>query len=479
MTTRLLLLLLVTSSSLQAQQTPSPWRTLAAGDLEAAYILIRDNHPGAVPAIGDEAFQRALRGGHAEAKARLSQVATYGGYEATLRAFALGFGDKHVQFLPAMASRSLGFAGWIVARRGASWVVVDEDLRPNEVSRNGQRLISCDGVEAEPFAERRRGGFRAVWSVEAQRIQHSSWLLVDDGNPFLTRPKSCVFDRDGKPEPVALTWRSMDRARLEPRLSAAVRTGAAGFGVRPFGAGFWIAVESLSDSAKPVVEEVARMAEALRAAPIVVLDMRGNSGGSSLFGRQIARTLYGSQHVEAKLAGGSSACTAVWRASEGNLAAVQAFVKASASRGPEFVREFSANATSIQQALDKGAALTGEPKCPPARATTPATIPPSLFPGRMVLLTDHACFSSCLLVTDDFRRLGALHVGEATDAATRYMEVRSVRLPSGLGSFSTLQKVAIGIPHLIGPFVPGRIYDGDIADTAALERWVAQTVRAR
>lgn len=91
--------------------------------------------------------------------------------------------------------------------------------------------------------------------------------------------------------------------------------------------------------------------------------------------------------------------------------------------------------------------------------------------GRLVLITDRNCFSSCLIAADLLRRLGALHVGEATDVSTRYMEVREEVLPSGIRTFSTLQKVALGAADF-GPYEPAIAYPGDLADTSALQRWV-------
>jgi hypothetical protein len=71
-------------------QPVNPWRAIAAADLEAARALLRDNHPGSVPALGDDGFRRALDDGQAQARARVEQISTYAGLEATLRAFALG-----------------------------------------------------------------------------------------------------------------------------------------------------------------------------------------------------------------------------------------------------------------------------------------------------------------------------------------------------------------------------------------------------
>jgi hypothetical protein len=92
-------------------------------------------------------------------------------------------------------------------------------------------------------------------------------------------------------------------------------------------------------------------------------------------------------------------------------------------------------------------------------------------------LTDNLCFSSCLSVTDDFRELGAFHIGQTTDAATHFIEVREQYLPSGYSQFSTLQSVVDpNGPGQVGPFQPTLSYNGDIADTAALEAWVIGAV---
>lgn len=101
---------------------------------------------------------------------------------------------------------------------------------------------------------------------------------------------------------------------------------------------------------------------------------------------------------------------------------------------------------------------------------------PSLLQGRLILITDNLCFSSCLAVTDDFRRLGALHVGQTTDAATSYVDVRDQYLPSGYSTFSTLAAVVPGDSPQEGPFEPAVPYEGDIADSAALEAWITGTV---
>ena len=94
--------------------------------------------------------------------------------------------------------------------------------------------------------------------------------------------------------------------------------------------------------------------------------------------------------------------------------------------------------------------------------------------GRLILLTDNLCFSSCLR-SRTISHPGAFHVGQTTDAATHFVDVREQYLPSGYSMFSTLESVDSGSPSEVGPFEPVLTYNGDIADTAALEAWVIST----
>ena len=94
--------------------------------------------------------------------------------------------------------------------------------------------------------------------------------------------------------------------------------------------------------------------------------------------------------------------------------------------------------------------------------------------GKVFLLTDAACFSSCLGAAQYFRALGAVHVGQATSACTHYSESRSILLPSGLTTFFSLWALMPDVPPRLGPFIPAYTYDDDISDTVKLEQWIAQ-----
>jgi len=168
-------------------------------------------------------------------------------------------------------------------------------------------------------------------------------------------------------------------------------------------------------------------------------------------------------------------CRASWRASADNIRNLEylAGTPLVLQGGPEIGIIVGKAIRDMRAARARGRAFSSSITC--SAAVSPpvsTTLSPSLMKGRLILLTDNLCFSSCLSVTDDFRSLGALHVGQPTDAATHFLEVREQYLPSGYSLFSTLESVDSTAPSQIGPFEPALTYDGDISDTAALEAWV-------
>jgi hypothetical protein len=466
---------LLHAGALSAAGDEGLWRLAAERDLASAYALVSGNHPAAVPALGDVDFRRRLDEGHRVAREFAAQAASFAGYRAALLCFANSFADRHIWSRDLYVPRTVRWPGFLAVRQ-EGWTVFARDEADPAAPPIGSRIVSCDGRPVDALAEASYGRFDIDWSVEAQRIKRSPWLFVDVGNPHVKPAARCTFRTDGAERQQELRWRDIARPDLIELLVKARTFGQAGMGVRPFAGGYWIAFESLDDSAQAVMEQVKAAGEPLRTSPTIVIDLRGNGGGNSAWGNALARALAGDATVDAvtpaRSPGGEHA---YWRASADNLATIDAYIE-------RFTRELSADSELVRELVvvrkHLAAALAaGEPLAPrftPGQAAVQRAAGPSgpRSDTRFVLVTDAACFSSCLLVADLFRRLGALHVGHATDANTNYMEVREIVLPSGLSTFSTLQKVDLREPFRIGPFVPHRIYEGDIAATAALETWV-------
>jgi hypothetical protein len=453
------------------------WQALTRNDVEAAYTLLIENHPAALPEVHDAAFTSALRAAHAKALARAATVSSFEGYRATLAELAGSLGDGHLYTWTRVVPREVRWAGVVAAKRDASWVVAAGDPKLTGQDLVGARIVSCDKVPIETFA-REVMPFHALPGVEASVVLHGSELLVDDGNPFVHPPHECSFERSGKPVTVQLHWQPIASTKLRETY-AKPPIGRAGFGVRPLDdGGYWIALEALTQPAQAVIDAARAASAAIRAARYVVIDLRGNGGGNDLYGRTLANALYGDAHAASVLGpmptdGG---CKSAWRASPDNLAAMEAWLAERTQAGEAAVfAGLAAAIDDMKAARAQGRALTGALSCPQPAARSQAAAP-SLIRAPVVVVTDAACFSSCLSTLQFFRKLGAIQVGQSTNADTHNSEVREVALPSGLSMFTTLQAIMPDEPYRIGPFTPAHVYAGDIADSDAVARWIADTV---
>ncbi|HKD22032.1 MAG TPA: S41 family peptidase [Rhizomicrobium sp.] len=450
------------------------WRALTEIDVEAAHALLSDNHPAATHAINDPAFMAALANAYADARARARKVTNYPGYVATLGAFATAMGDGHIWSHPIYVPAFIQWAGIIAAKRGANWVVAYEDLDVVGEDVAGARIVSCDGVPVEALARDTLGRYLRVWSVEAMRVLGAPRLLVDEGNPFVTRPDACVIEMAGKQRTIELHWKNINRASFLTAIKGV--SGKPGYGIRQVGPATWISIETFGVKAQAVIDAARAQQEQLRSAPYVVVDLRGNGGGDDDYGRKLAGILYGDAFAVSRIGqgGDDAACPPVWRASPENITAVEATGQQFAQTGETAgAKEYSEAVIAMRKALKAHQELTGSPTCTPPKDTLVASNPASLMRGRVFVITDSVCFSSCIDVAGFFKKLGATLVGQTTGADTHFSEVREITLPSGLSTFSTLQAVEPDLPRAVGPYVPDVPYDGDISDTAALETWIA------
>ena len=455
------------------------WHDAAAADSEVALTLIEENHPGAAPQLSDKEFLSRLSLAERHVAERLPKVVDFGGYSALMDGLAADFRDGHIWSSAELGWKIVRWVGIVPIRKNGSWFVGAQKANGNEPDLSGAEIISCDGIAFDQFAKQRIGDFVGNPSLEAVLTSGASSLLLDFQNPFIMRPKSCIFRKAGTDRTLVFSWRRELLSRINTLATNAIHQASAGLGVRMFSGGYWIALDTLTDKAKTVVDAVRANQQALRTAPTVVVDLRGNGGGNSEYASEIAAALVGEasvRAVEAKLplCGGS-----YWRASAQNLQAAEISLQDARREGNQETVDFlTPVVTEMTRAIAAGHAFSPDlPVCASKALTVDqdlagSNVPRTKMEGRLILVTDHACFSSCLIAVNLFRKLGALHVGEPTDMSTRYMEVREEAMPSGLRTFSTLQKVVVGLGNY-GPYRPQVPYTGDLADTKALQTWVA------
>jgi hypothetical protein len=304
-------------------------------------------------------------------------------------------------------------------------------------------------------------------------------LMVDEGNPFVRRPERCLFEHEDTQSNHVLQWRPIAAQEIAAKVEAAAAQSAPEFGLRRFARGYWISLpsflfqdESVRTGVDRIVTEVNAQRDAIRGAEIVVIDVRGNGGGSSSLGREVARALWGEEMVASRpsfLAGND------WRVSSRNLARMRTTSTDLATRygeQSELAVYYRGLVSRVEAALANGDALLYEPASGEARPPAPATNPVS---ARVLFLTDSACFSACLDFADLVLSIpGVTQIGAETRADTVYIENRFEWLPSANGMLYFSMKVNRGRRRGNNEsYVPAHAWTGAMSDTAGLETWIA------
>jgi hypothetical protein len=297
-------------------------------------------------------------------------------------------------------------------------------------------------------------------------------------------PTRCTFEHDDRTRAYELVWRSISNEELAERIAAAQPAIRPPIGLRSFGEDrFWISLSSFnaSDDAvvaalETVIDDVTRQIAVLRDAGILVFDVRGNHGGSSVYGTMVAEAIWGEDFIAAV----RPRTEAVdWRVSRGNYRFLKDFNLARTERrfGPDApeTRSYAEFVAQFEDALARGETFLTR-SVEPARSAAPA----NPVRARVFLLTDDRCFSACLDFADILRGIeGVTHVGLETSADAIYIDNRGVELPSELGRLGFSMKVYRGrVRGHNESYVPHRAWTGDITDTAALERWIVSLAEA-
>lgn len=464
-----------------ATDTPTrDWAALLRGDAQAFHDQVKANHPGPYNTL-DPGFTRLNDAGLALALRRAGQVRSYGGYLAAMRGYVAGFNDGHLALdVTQPEPLPLAWPGFLTGFDEAGRQVVRTRVDDIDLPV-GARLEQCDGVTAATLAARNVGAFRGRWQLASQRATQGGRLFIDAGNPFIARPRRCRFMVGGMAHDVVLAWRPLPDAEFDRHFAATAPRARPDFGARTLANGTrWFSMRSFdgdpgSDTAKalvPMIADMKRDRAQVVAAPKIVLDLRGNGGGSSDWSRQIAVILWGQAAVDAA----ESRSTSVdWRASAGNLATIEGYRAAwrvSTDVSPEAKAWADRTAAGLATALAHGEPLWREPDEDEAHAGKAA---PSAVPAaRIFVLTDWGCGSACLDAVDLWTALGATQIGQETSADSLYMDIRQVALPSGFARAVIPMKVYRGRRRGSNvPAVPARRYTGDMRDTASLEGWVA------
>ena len=300
--------------------------------------------------------------------------------------------------------------------------------------------------------------------------------------PFVPATAVCRFRSDGKTRDWALAWRSAAEAEIEPALDASCGRVQRRLDASVSGElAWWISIPDMGDTSDwaGFYGKIERNLADIRAAGVVVIDLRGNGGGSSVYGEKLASLLWGDALVAARWPGSGPT---VWRASKANRD-YWVDLTARMSENPNLSAGDKAAFDSILKDFDRALA-GGEPtfrRGETGKTRAPAH-PPNPVSGRVVLLTDYACDSACLDLMDLFTAMpNTTQAGTMTSADTIFMELTVIpSLPSTLSGFGFGHKAWIERPRPSNrPYRPTRklTWHGSPDDDAGERKWLLESLR--
>lgn len=466
-------------------QTPalgaSPdWSAALREDAQEIHDIIAGSHPGPVDPE-NPAFRELLEQGLETALRRAEAARTYEDWYFALGQYAASFNDAHLSLTQLSANPNpwrMSWPGFLTIQRADAQLVSYN--RDTSAPPLGAELVSCDGRPAEAFAAEFVGASVGRWNLKARRETFSNTLFVDQTNPYVRRASTCIFRMNGVEQSYDLQWRPFSNTERDEGLAAGRNLPfAPPTGLRSYGEdGVWISMSNF-DSTRggsseaaltALTETISVQADDLRGKQIIVFDLRGNQGGSSIWMSQVARVLWGDNWVARRQIRSQGAD---WRASQENLDEISSY-RSQMADNPALLAWVNAVEGGLTGARAAGKALwlqTSGDTMSPSTATTD-------MHARTYVLTDYGCVSACLDAVDLLTALGARHVGQETSADSLYMNAREQRLVSGRAAVVVPMKVYRGRQRGNNETAkPSAVWTGALADTEGLEAWIGKLDR--
>jgi hypothetical protein len=465
-----------------AKEAPTKWGAIFRNDLQAARRIILESHPGPIDAL-NPGFEEWLDTGFEQQIAIAESVGTADAYVYAMLKYVGGFRDGHLGIRFDVDRGAARWPGFFTTWRNGMVVIhtVDPALVPELVA--GDRLLSCDGQSAEILVTQRVFDFQYNPALPAHWVPAAARAFVDLGNPFVGVPQQCVFIRGDREFELDLEWWEISWDDHRDDYAAARGRTRPEVGLyKPEPDVYWLQASTFG----PDDAQVARYQDAFRqlrearaTAKLVVLDLRGNDGGSSMWADLFAEALWDElQDDDAKDSG-----YVEWRVSEGNIAyweTVPSILRnqfgdshSSISWSKHVLRNLEASLRDDRD-LWRETPVDGEQDSKDASTSSKSNPVTPKFRGTVVALTDTTCGSACLDAMSLLANVpGVIHVGSVTSADTQYMEARSAALPSGIATMVIPIKVYRGRARPDGGyFRPAFRFDGLHWTDEALRIWV-------
>ncbi len=480
----------LTATATRHDSTASAWASLASADVAQFCADIRGVHPGMVDPLSPNFAKQVDRACDVAAE-RSRSAASFLDWMDIMQSLVTSFRDGHTGITFTVVPTQLRWPGFLIYGQGGGWIV----RRPSGVPATdssppeGAALVGCDGLSAATFLERQLDQRTVDWSKEPERIRQAFRAFIHyrlDGPP---PARQCQFRQNGKTVDVTLDWQPMETLTMQPLLAPYLRRGASIS--RPTSAEFaadghvWVHFNDFLDETglKALESELAGKQSLLRSAPYVVFDLRATGGGNSTWGGRFASILWGRDAVEGRRLADQSSNPAdygkYWRRSKAAAEKMRDAGDRYAAEGPDFAdiaKYWRDLGDTIAAAKEDG--LYQDECCRPK--PKPSVVPPPAYKGKVFVLTDAGCFSSCVVVMNTFKRMGAIQVGEPSGQNEVYGEsVGPFNLPSGLGWYRIPVSIIRQPRSSLGGLPPDIRWPGAMDDDQGLRAWIARLAAVR
>jgi hypothetical protein len=467
-------------------QTPEAWRQAAVQDIEEAVRITLANHPGAHDPANPR-FRANLEDARQQGLALAARVDSAAGYRAALQRFNVTIGDGHAGFAADLDPALLPVVRWpgfVTTWRGDGlYVAAAEEGGPPA----GARVESCDGKPMDDLIRQNVFAFDGHVNEPGHWWSRARKVFVDYGNPFVAVPRHCRFTAGGKTVELDLAWQPnserMDRSLAESYNGKTLDVGL----TEPRKGLFWAAMPTFMpddkqrDAYRAMVREVETGRQRFLDADAVVIDLRQNQGGSSVWSRTFAEALWGKDRVERRLAAWSAQQEVWWRASQGNAdffaGLVEQFTREGQVESLEWATEKSAG---LHAALARGDIWYVQKDGRPGTLDADLPTDPPAFTRPVYVIVPGQCASACLDALDTFTRFpNTKLIGAPSSADSTYMEVRTQKVASGLALVVIPNKMYVNRPRANGQGYVPAIYVNDPVWSVDVFRKVVEDDLAR
>jgi hypothetical protein len=467
---------------------PAGWSALALADVDGMHALLRDHTP--IPFDKENpAYALWLEEGHDAARARAATVTNEAGYIYTLTSYANGFHDPHIS-VKVNRPPAIRWPGFIAVARGDELVVTERDESDHHAPGIGTIIESCDGQAPSALAQSRVAPFtRAAGVPERWNLPD---LFLDLQNPFVPLIASCtVRNTDGEVVDIDLHWRRIRgvSSTFGADLSAAVFGPSATWGLtEPSPGVFWIGIPTFQhierEQLRMLVESVKAREKEMRNARAIVIDTRGNFGGTTIWANKLAEAIFTPRVLSAAepRQERERRVASELRSSPENITYLRNFVAGLQGSDVDTARRtFNLRLKEIERAARRSPPIAKVGNKKTTRAGGMTTLRPhdatSPFPAQVYFLSNGSCASTCLIFADKVLMVpGVQLIGSATSGDALYGEVRSQKLPSGLTDMVFPQGVDRGRGRgALETYQPDISYNGSW-DDSSVRAWVLSLI---